>query len=296
MDYLSFSEQQLINLLSTQEDRLSFEVVNEFVKRKSSMVKPLSDIVSDDFAWMRDVPEWWAVVHSVFILGAIGAEETIVPLLKSLRLACAHDCDWVTEQFPSIFARVGIKAISGLKMIALDWTTDWFTRIIAIEALAAITITNSEAEKDIFAFIGAIFSNEAEDKDVRAHSGNILLDFQKEEFKAVLLDFGSNERELKDKNAFYNLVFDDADVKRAFNSSKKDIDRYQRDWLSFYDENEIRQRQERWKEEDSCEDYNEDESSLYPEDIPFTRDGLKIGRNDPCPCGSGKKYKKCCGK
>ncbi len=24
------------------------------------------------------------------------------------------------------------------------------------------------------------------------------------------------------------------------------------------------------------------------------RDGPKIGRNDPCPCGSGKKYKKCC--
>ena len=23
--------------------------------------------------------------------------------------------------------------------------------------------------------------------------------------------------------------------------------------------------------------------------------GPRIGRNDPCPCGSGKKYKKCCG-
>ena len=23
---------------------------------------------------------------------------------------------------------------------------------------------------------------------------------------------------------------------------------------------------------------------------------LTVGRNDPCPCGSGKKYKKCCGK
>ncbi|MHC4705009.1 MAG: SEC-C metal-binding domain-containing protein [Planctomycetota bacterium] len=22
----------------------------------------------------------------------------------------------------------------------------------------------------------------------------------------------------------------------------------------------------------------------------------KVGRNEPCPCGSGKKYKKCCGK
>jgi preprotein translocase subunit SecA len=29
---------------------------------------------------------------------------------------------------------------------------------------------------------------------------------------------------------------------------------------------------------------------------PHKRDQAKVGRNDPCPCGSGKKYKKCCGK
>ncbi len=29
---------------------------------------------------------------------------------------------------------------------------------------------------------------------------------------------------------------------------------------------------------------------------PITRDEEKVGRNDPCPCGSGQKYKKCCGK
>jgi preprotein translocase subunit SecA len=29
---------------------------------------------------------------------------------------------------------------------------------------------------------------------------------------------------------------------------------------------------------------------------PYRRQGKKIGRNDPCPCGSGKKYKKCCGR
>jgi uncharacterized protein len=28
---------------------------------------------------------------------------------------------------------------------------------------------------------------------------------------------------------------------------------------------------------------------------PFANQTQKIGRNDPCPCGSGKKYKKCCG-
>ena len=29
---------------------------------------------------------------------------------------------------------------------------------------------------------------------------------------------------------------------------------------------------------------------------PFVRDGRKIGRNEPCPCGSGKKFKQCHGK
>jgi preprotein translocase subunit SecA len=27
----------------------------------------------------------------------------------------------------------------------------------------------------------------------------------------------------------------------------------------------------------------------------FIREGEKVGRNDPCPCGSGKKFKKCHG-
>jgi SEC-C motif-containing protein len=35
-------------------------------------------------------------------------------------------------------------------------------------------------------------------------------------------------------------------------------------------------------------------------DVPkvetYRKEQPKVGRNDPCPCGSGKKYKKCCGK
>ncbi|MCA9538753.1 MAG: SEC-C domain-containing protein [Myxococcales bacterium] len=29
-------------------------------------------------------------------------------------------------------------------------------------------------------------------------------------------------------------------------------------------------------------------------DLPITRDAPKVGRNDACPCGSGRKYKRCC--
>jgi preprotein translocase subunit SecA len=32
-----------------------------------------------------------------------------------------------------------------------------------------------------------------------------------------------------------------------------------------------------------------------PAPQPIRHTGREIGRNDPCPCGSGKKYKKCCG-
>ncbi|HNQ35498.1 MAG TPA: SEC-C metal-binding domain-containing protein, partial [bacterium] len=29
---------------------------------------------------------------------------------------------------------------------------------------------------------------------------------------------------------------------------------------------------------------------------PAESEAPRVGRNDPCPCGSGKKYKKCCGR
>jgi preprotein translocase subunit SecA len=39
----------------------------------------------------------------------------------------------------------------------------------------------------------------------------------------------------------------------------------------------------------------EQQESVAAEQQPFVREGNKVGRNDPCPCGSGKKYKHCHG-
>ena len=38
------------------------------------------------------------------------------------------------------------------------------------------------------------------------------------------------------------------------------------------------------------------EGAVIEEKKPFVRPDRKVGRNDPCPCGSGKKYKHCHGK
>jgi preprotein translocase subunit SecA len=45
----------------------------------------------------------------------------------------------------------------------------------------------------------------------------------------------------------------------------------------------------------STQDYIATHSQMGGEKKPEKRDTKKVGRNDPCPCGSGKKYKKCCG-
>ena len=38
-----------------------------------------------------------------------------------------------------------------------------------------------------------------------------------------------------------------------------------------------------------------EEHHLHPKPQTVVREEPKVGRNDPCTCGSGKKYKKCCG-
>ena len=47
-------------------------------------------------------------------------------------------------------------------------------------------------------------------------------------------------------------------------------------------------------EPDEPEDISDLEILLHPLKSRVVE--KKVGRNEPCPCGSGKKYKKCCGK
>ncbi|PIE83455.1 MAG: preprotein translocase subunit SecA [Candidatus Contendobacter odensis] len=44
------------------------------------------------------------------------------------------------------------------------------------------------------------------------------------------------------------------------------------------------------------DDFNPDAQQQEAAKTPFVREGRKVGRNEPCPCGSGKKYKQCHGR
>jgi preprotein translocase subunit SecA len=45
---------------------------------------------------------------------------------------------------------------------------------------------------------------------------------------------------------------------------------------------------------DQDDDLDEEGENIEDRREPYVRATPKVGRNDPCPCGSGKKYKKCC--
>ncbi|MCI7789395.1 MAG: SEC-C domain-containing protein [Lachnospiraceae bacterium] len=58
---------------------------------------------------------------------------------------------------------------------------------------------------------------------------------------------------------------------------------------------------------ENLSEYTQSDDSSFDSDLlpfreteekqePYRRQAAKIGRNDPCPCRSGKKYKNCCGK
>lgn len=69
----------------------------------------------------------------------------------------------------------------------------------------------------------------------------------------------------------------------------------------------VRQRYARRESERSMEEFEKAQKTLeqsgysLPDPIPITppipivEHSPRVGRNDPCPCGSGRKYKKCCG-
>ncbi len=74
--------------------------------------------------------------------------------------------------------------------------------------------------------------------------------------------------------------------------------------IQFYQESDLeileRKRQEALEVEmqlqhEQSSALQETEENSPDTHIPFVRDGVKVGRNDPCPCGSGKKFKRCHG-
>lgn len=123
------------------------------------------------------------------------------------------------------------------------------------------------------------------DEEVKGTVGELAEKYGQEILTMVGFLDGINES-LKEENPIETME-EDTVVSLAFDKERlyKNMVAAKADWLY-----ELPQWKEIYSEEELKKFYKEQKES------GTIRREKKIGRNDPCPCGSGKKYKKCCGK
>ncbi len=300
--YDRLTDEALLDLLVTEEDQLPRAAVDEFVARGARIVEPLARLVTKPEMWQAELPVFWAPIHATYILGAIGSAGVIPALIRAMEQAEAQDCDWITDEIPSILGRLGAPARSPLITLLNDRSRSPYLRATAAEALAATTLADPVDADSIFGLIGACLADQAEDEYLHDIAGNLLLDFRRSEHKDTLLAFAREQEGNRRHDPLFPLVFSEQDVVDAFAKLTPTLRHYTRTWLDFYSPSTIAQRQARWQEEDRRQGEPDDsEKDPLDDDLldllpvePIVRSEPKIGRNDPCPCGSGKKYKKCC--
>ncbi len=137
-----------------------------------------------------------------------------------------------------------------------------------------------QIEKEIY---GQLLENP--DEEVKGTVKELAEKYGQEVLTMVGFLDGINES-LKEPNPIETMD-EDTQVSLAFDKEKlyKNMVAAKADWLY-----ELPQWKEIYSEEELKKLYKEQKES------GTIRKEKKIGRNDPCPCGSGKKYKKCCGR
>ena len=248
----------------------------------------------------------------VHVLGEIGDERAFAPLMRVLALPPEETDrllgDTVTETLGSVLISLVGDRASAFEEALADLSIDDFVRSAIFEAWTAQVLTGKVSREKAKVFLA--------DYPVRVGLDNI--DFGWSSWVSAVAALGFAEmtdfarRHLPDKAALLsNLDVPDVtieDFERELARTLADPDRWKEDpnyqrfddtieelsnWYGYSEafREESARRRTRGKDEWSIE---EDEDSIF--EAPYIAENpyRDVGRNDPCPCGSGKKFKKCC--
>jgi yecA family protein len=319
-DLPQFSEEELTNksnndlllLLSILDDALPREVIYECMQREASMAEMLNQYLADDLHWDEEQEfggdSWWTRLHAIMILGGIPGEIASQGLISAFcRMPDKKDdplWDWLAGYWPALFRNKFETTHQALQAMAEDTKLDWYTRQQATECVLAYAASKGqetlEQALDWLADFIAV-----EDEDFRYMGGCTLLDFVPERHRLLLEKIADEQG-----NIGLGAVFVRSDVNQAYSQGKStpEWERFDNPW-ELYEPEKILERQQRWHSEVFDDQaYGEDESLDCGENYEldderrnchssavetYAREQPKVGRNAPCPCGSGKKYKKC---
>ena len=290
---------ELTDLIIENEDRVPRNVIDECARRGDGMTEHLRQLHEDDFLWDAEGSDgqWWLRLHAAMILGQIPSEQAGLLLLELMRRTDLEEDEnlqgWVSGYWPALFRNKPDSVLPVLRAMCEDRNLDWFTRVNAFDpVIAAASRKGGETLEQALAWLAKIAKDEKEDWECRMGAAGLLLDFPRAQYRPLLESLEAQQTGLGNH-------YDRQEIERAYAGQPDPPQwvRFENPW-QFYEPDAITERQKRWREEDArdaLQDSHEDED--YPDldfQEPYARPEPKVGRNDPCPCGSGKKYKKCC--
>lgn len=303
-DLVKLSPAELIGTVIEDEDRVPRNVIDECARRGDEMTEYLGRLHQDDFLWLPEEEDgvWWLRFHAAMILGLIPSEQAGLLLVKLMRRMSLEDDDnlqgWISGYWPALFQNKPNSVLPALRALCEDQEMDWYIRANAIDpVMFTASRQGGEALEQALAWLASIAADKEEDWEFRLMAGGMLLYFPRPQYRQLL-------ESLEARQSGLGRHFDMQSIEQAYAGQY-----YAPEWESFtdpwafYEPDAITKRQIRWREEDAKENQrNLNGDTAYPDDpydpyVPqetYIRAEPKIGRNDPCPCGSGKKYKKCC--
>ena len=285
---------QLIALMIEHEDRVPRNVIDACVRLGDAMADALAPWAARHYGEDYTPGHWWLRLHAVMILGLIPGEPAANALLVFIRGMCNEKDEnlqeWFAGYWPALTRNKPAALLEQLRSLIADRRIGWYLRANLHDAVLAFAHREGEAALDAaLDWAAQIAVDENEDMDMRLLAAGHLLDFPRERHRALL-------EQLLPIQPRLGKHFDRQDIEQAYarGEDRPEWARFDNPW-HFYETQVIEARQQRWAEEDARDAAYLDDELLIEIDEPYVRATPKIGRNDPCPCGSGKKYKKCCG-
>lgn len=217
-------------------------------------------------------------------------------------------CDTVTEGLPSILASVYDGNLEGLMQVALNDQAYCFVRSSVMDAIVVLYFEHLITREQIVSAFRRFYQELKQEGDPQPWNGLVsstadaglteLLPEMREAFAKGLVDEMCTDLEYEEKKIRERQEARVEGIKCHYRLIENAID--EMSWWAAFDEEENEP-----PGLDELEDDEEDEPLLPLPHEPFqkyipppppqtVRLPAKVGRNDPCPCGSGKKYKKCC--
>lgn len=203
---------------------------------------------------------FYATIHAVRILGVMQAKQAIVPILKRMQLEDGKN-DFFYEELDDFFSNIGIASIEPIKNHLFTEDGD---KLSLFGSLDKMIEKYPETKESIEEILVSYLQTTQDDHANLAFGISSLIDCS----GAKHIDLIRETFRTKDVDTMMRGDIEDIEIELGLRETRDTPSRNMFDMFNFG-------------------------GDKIADNTPQIANA-KIGRNDPCPCGSGKKYKKCC--